>query len=151
MIALEGHCPNCGKHLVCLAGRDASVKNWYCSDEKGCGWRAWDGKAKMEEVMRSTPTWDSTKYNKIKKLQSFMTTMPQYVAQEAAAKVSQPDVKDYIDIFFKDLPSDTPGISGRDVEVQDPIGKSFKLGEWFRVDGYWALRIYCTPTGEVVV
>lgn len=34
-------CPKCGKEIDCLAGYSTHYINWYCSDEEGCGWKAW--------------------------------------------------------------------------------------------------------------
>ena len=39
---LETKCPECGGDLACLSGRSAHESNWYCRDEEGCGWQAWD-------------------------------------------------------------------------------------------------------------
>jgi len=35
-------CPKCSSDLQCLGGSSAHPNNWYCTDEKGCGWQAWD-------------------------------------------------------------------------------------------------------------
>lgn len=35
-------CPKCGDELRCLSGESAHPDNWYCKDEDGCGWQAWD-------------------------------------------------------------------------------------------------------------
>lgn len=46
---------------------------------------------------------------------------------------------EYIDVVFDGPPSHE---SGRFVEVEDPTGRSVKVGEWInRDDGFWALRI----------
>lgn len=34
-------CPDCNSELQCLGGASAHPLNWYCSDEKNCGWTAW--------------------------------------------------------------------------------------------------------------
>ena len=39
---LDSKCPKCGGEIRCLAGKPAHPDNWYCKDEKGCGWQAWD-------------------------------------------------------------------------------------------------------------
>ena len=36
------NCPKCGGEIECLAGESAHAGNWYCSDEKDCGWQAWN-------------------------------------------------------------------------------------------------------------
>jgi hypothetical protein len=38
-------CPRCSKDLLCLGGCSAHPDNWYCSDEKGCGYQAWNPQA----------------------------------------------------------------------------------------------------------
>lgn len=37
-------CPKCGGPLNCLAGTSAHPDNWFCVDEEGCGWRAWENR-----------------------------------------------------------------------------------------------------------
>lgn len=48
---------------------------------------------------------------------------------------------DYVDIVFTGPPGAEPPFPVF-VEVEDPKGRSIKLGEWLeREDGYWVLRI----------
>lgn len=35
-------CPKCNGPMSCLAGHSAHHANWYCDDEEGCGFRAWE-------------------------------------------------------------------------------------------------------------
>lgn len=37
------NCPCCGKEMRCLGGCSGHPINWYCSDEDGCGYQAWNG------------------------------------------------------------------------------------------------------------
>lgn len=37
-------CPKCGGPTGCLSGASAHPDNWYCEDENGCGWRAWESR-----------------------------------------------------------------------------------------------------------
>lgn len=57
---------------------------------------------------------------------------------------------DYLDIVFGGGPSHE---SGRFVKVEDPSGKSVRVGEWIdRGDGYWALRIpQQRPTSDYAI
>jgi hypothetical protein len=49
------------------------------------------------------------------------------------------DLRPYIDVVFDGPPSYE---SGRFVEVEDPDGRSVRVGEWVeRGDGLWALRL----------
>jgi hypothetical protein len=41
----QDHCPQCGGPLECLSGVSAHPDNWHCTDEKNCGWRAWEARA----------------------------------------------------------------------------------------------------------
>lgn len=43
-------CPKCGGPVSCLAGESAHPDNWYCNDEKECGWRAWENRASRKQV-----------------------------------------------------------------------------------------------------
>ena len=49
------------------------------------------------------------------------------------------EVRKYVDIVFDGPPAPE---AGRFVEVEDPSGRSIRMGEWVeRSDGYWVLRI----------
>ena len=49
------------------------------------------------------------------------------------------DTYAYIDIVFDASPGH---VAGRFVEVEDPTGKSIRVGTWVeRDDGYWVLRL----------
>lgn len=37
-------CPKCGGTVRVLAGCSAHRDNWYCEDESGCGWKAWEAR-----------------------------------------------------------------------------------------------------------
>ena len=46
----QNKCPKCGGSIRCLGGKPAHDSNWYCEDETGCGWQAWDS----EDTNKST-------------------------------------------------------------------------------------------------
>jgi len=48
------NCPLCGGPLRCLGGASAHHSNWYCQDEKGCGWEAWSAHKKKHHPVCST-------------------------------------------------------------------------------------------------
>ena len=43
-------CPDCDGVMSCLAGCSAHPDNWYCEDEDGCGYQAWNARASKEAV-----------------------------------------------------------------------------------------------------
>jgi hypothetical protein len=48
-------CPKCKAGLNCLGGCSAHPSNWYCSDEKHCGWQAWNPENKPKVIADSAP------------------------------------------------------------------------------------------------
>ena len=63
-------CPRCGGEIKCLAGHSAHWRNWFCADEAGCGWQAWDQSAApsppqdprdedVQEIKRLQAAWNS--------------------------------------------------------------------------------------------
>lgn len=49
-------CPKCGASLECLGGCSAHENNWYCSNEEGCGWQAWD-RSKQVKIRKEHHIW----------------------------------------------------------------------------------------------
>lgn len=52
---MRDKCPKCKGPIECLAGESAHPRNWYCADERGCGWAAWNNEGrrmKIEDVVR---------------------------------------------------------------------------------------------------
>lgn len=47
-------CPKCKGEMCCLAGESAHPSNWYCKDEDGCGYQAWNASAWRPKVITST-------------------------------------------------------------------------------------------------
>jgi len=37
----QERCPKCGGEMRVLGGCSAHPDNWYCKDEKKCGYQAW--------------------------------------------------------------------------------------------------------------
>lgn len=63
-------CPRCGGETRCLAGHSAHGHNWFCANETGCGWQAWNQSATLSptkdpsdedsrEIKRLQAAWDS--------------------------------------------------------------------------------------------
>lgn len=46
-------CPRCGGETRCLAGHSAHWRNWFCANETGCGWQAWN------QATSTSPTKDT--------------------------------------------------------------------------------------------
>lgn len=40
----DNKCQKCGGPTDCLSGASAHPDNWYCENESGCGWRAWENR-----------------------------------------------------------------------------------------------------------
>lgn len=52
----EFKCPSCGGDLAYLGGCSAHETNWYCKDEEGCGWQAWEGVSEKKRSMFNSLT-----------------------------------------------------------------------------------------------
>ncbi len=64
----DDKCPKCKGELKCLSGESAHPDNWYCKDETGCGWQAWDSsphETKGKRMKHLIP--NSTRGQKMKK------------------------------------------------------------------------------------
>lgn len=55
MLGTEDKCPRCGGPISCLGGCSAHPDNWYCDDEKGCGWQAWSSRNTTKDVYFEDP------------------------------------------------------------------------------------------------
>ena len=55
-------CPKCKGPIACLAGESAHPSNWYCVDEKGCGWQAWSRAPVMNDREAMQAALDMANY-----------------------------------------------------------------------------------------
>lgn len=93
-------CPKCGGPLRCLAGESAHPSNWFCEDEKGCGWQAWDGEPgwlrrqiqQAEEGVRKLKRHSPYIFPEWQELQQAKADMQKAEVRYAAAKKQWKDL-----------------------------------------------------------